>query len=333
MKKNLIIPPKLKSGDTIRVIAPARSQAMPWLNKKEVVSLARQRFADLGLKVTFGKHIYEIDDFNSSSIESRIFDLHEAFADRSINMVISAIGGFNSNQLLKYVDYDLIKNNPKIFCGYSDITALANAIYAKTGLMTYYGPHHFTFSYQRGIEYIQEYFKKCFFSEDSFVISPSTSWSDDGTNVKTEESEVADNDGYWIINTGQAQGKIIGGNQCTLNLLQGTEFMPDISDAVLFLEDDYEVDAATFDRDLQSLIDLPEFKTVRGLVIGRFQRESKVNKKLITQVIKSKKELAAIPVIANADFGHTTPIFTFPIGGEVVLSVSEHEVSLKITKH
>ena len=117
MKKNLTIPPKLKSGDTIRVIAPARSQAMTWLNKKEIVSLAQERFEKLGLKVTFGKHIYEIDDFNSSAIESRIFDLHEAFADRSINMVISAIGGFNSNQLLRYVDYDLIKNNPKFFVG------------------------------------------------------------------------------------------------------------------------------------------------------------------------------------------------------------------------
>ena len=103
--------------------------------------LANNRFAEMGLKLSFGEHIEETDDFMSSSIESRVEDLHKAFSDKNIKAIITVIGGFNCNQILRYLDWDLIKNNSKIFCGYSDITALNNAIFTKTGLVNYSGPH------------------------------------------------------------------------------------------------------------------------------------------------------------------------------------------------
>src|SRR3989338_11036057 len=123
-----------------------------------------------------------------------------------------------------------------------------------------------------------------------------------------------DNEGYWSINEGETEGIIVGANLCTFNLLQGTEFMPDLKNTVLFLEDDYESVSHTFDRDLQSLIHQPNFSGVKGLVIGRFQKKSKMTNELLTKIIKTKKELNSLPVIANVDFGHTTPIITFPIG-------------------
>src|SRR5680860_43589 len=129
MKK--IFPQKLKKGDKVRVIAPSRSMA---IISQETRDIAKNRFEELGLELSFGKHIEEIDDFVSSSIESRIEDLHDAFCDSRVKAIFTVIGGFNCNQLLQYIDWDLIKNNPKIFCGFSDITALNNAIYAKTGL-------------------------------------------------------------------------------------------------------------------------------------------------------------------------------------------------------
>ena len=127
----------------------------------------------MGLKLNFGKHLEEKDEFVSSSVKSRIEDLHDAFRDQNVKAIITVIGGFNSNQLLKYLDWNLIKNNPKIFCGYSDITALNNAIFANTGLISYSGPHYSTFGQELYFEYTLEYFKKCFFSEDQFEIIPS----------------------------------------------------------------------------------------------------------------------------------------------------------------
>ncbi len=108
----MIIPPKLQKGDSVRVISPARSISLPFI--QAVKDAATEKFAQIGLNLSFGSHVEEIDEFNSSSIESRIQDLHSAFSDKTIKLVITVIGGFNSNQLLRYIDYDLIRNNPKI---------------------------------------------------------------------------------------------------------------------------------------------------------------------------------------------------------------------------
>lgn len=328
----IMIPPKLKSGDGVRVISPARSLAMPWINE-ELKEKAIQRFNELSLNLSFAEHVNEINDFSSSSIQSRVSDLHEAFSDKSIQLVITVIGGFNSNQLLRYLDYELIKANPKILCGYSDITALANAVYAKTGLVTYSGPHFFSFGDKLGFDFTLEYFKKCLFEEKPFEIKPSPKWSDDKWANDQINRNFTKNDGFWIINEGEAEGKIIGGNQCTLNLLHGTEYMPDIQESILFIEDDYEAHVATIDRDLQSTIHQPGFEKVRAVVFGRFQPATKMTREFLTKIVKSKKELNPLPVIGNVDFGHTTPIITFPIGGTAKLLVHNNEVILEIIKH
>ncbi len=327
-----MIPPKLKIGDGVRVIAPARSLAMPWLTD-ELKKIAKKRFKKLGLNLSFAKHVNELDEFNSSSIKSRLFDLHEAFRDKSIKLIIVVIGGFNSNQLLRYLDYDLIKKNPKIFCGYSDITALSNAIYAQTGLITYSSPHFFSFGDKKSFDYTLEYFKKCLFSSEPFEVKPATRWSNDRWANDQKNRNFVKNEGFWLINEGEAEGKIIGGNQCTFNLLQGTEFMPNLEGKLLFLEDDNEAHVATIDRDLQSIIHQPDFNKVKGIVFGRFQPDTKMTKKLLTKIIKTKKELNALPVIANVDFGHTTPFITFPIGGTAKLLAQNKKIKLEILKH
>ena len=103
----MIIPKKLQSGDEIRVIAPARSLS---LLSEENLNLAKENFGKQGFKVSFSKNCREKDIFMSSSIKSRVEDLHEAFKDPNVKAIFTVIGGFNSNQILKYLDYDLIKN-------------------------------------------------------------------------------------------------------------------------------------------------------------------------------------------------------------------------------
>jgi muramoyltetrapeptide carboxypeptidase LdcA involved in peptidoglycan recycling len=137
----------------------------------------------------------------------------------------------------------------------------------------------------------------------------------------------------FIINEGTAEGNIVGGNLCTLNLLQGTPYMPSIENKILFLEDDEmagKIFLMEFDRNLQSLIHMPEFKTVKGIVLGRAQKPCEMTDEKWIKLIKGKPELANIPVIANANFGHTTPIMTFPVGGYAKLEAKDGKISLRI---
>ena len=328
-----MIPAKLKKGDEVRVIAPARSLR---ILSDDAINLAAERLSQMGLKVTFGKNVRAIDEFNSSSIEQRIEDLHEAFSDKNVKGILTVIGGFNSNQLLDYIDYDLIKRNPKIICGFSDITALANAIYAKTGIVTYSGTHFSTYGMLKGIEYSIEYFKKSLMSEGEIEVLPSEYWSDDCWWANQEKREFINNEGFTIINEGIAEGVSLGGNLCTFNLLQGTEYMPSMKDSILFIEDDDFVGSSfkyEFDRDLQSTIHQEAFKGVRGILIGRCKKKSEMTIDIMRRIIKTKRELNDIPVIYGVDFGHTTPIITFPIGGKVKLSAVGKDVGLQILEH
>jgi muramoyltetrapeptide carboxypeptidase LdcA involved in peptidoglycan recycling len=324
------IPPKLIKGDKICVIAPSRSLS---IISKELRDIAQRRFDELGLILIFGKHVEENDDFVSSSIKSRAEDLHAAFADKSIKAVITVIGGFNSNQLLRYLNWDLLKSNPKIFCGFSDITALNNAFLAQTGLVTYSGPHYSTFGQKLHFEYILEYFQKCLMEDKPFFLNSSKEWSDDEWHLNQEGRNLIKNPGYFPIHEGVTEGTVIGGNLCTLNLLQGTEYMPDLTGSILFIEDDYESVPHTFDRDLQSLIHQPKFNNVKGIVIGRFQQKSNMTNNLLKQIIETKKELKTIPVVANVDFGHSDPKATIPIGGTAKINVSMSKTQIEIIKH
>lgn len=327
---NKIYPKKLKEGDLVSVIASASSLQ---IISEETREIADKYFEELGLRLTFGKHVDECDEFNSSSIESRIEDLHDAFLNPDVSAVIPVIGGFNSNQLLDYIDYDLIAKNPKIFCGYSDITAMGNAIYAKTGLVNYSGLSYSHFGKILDGEYNIEYFKKCLFSDDPIDIKASAKWDDRRWWENQEDRTYFDNPGWKVINEGVAQGTIIGGNLCTLNLLQGTKYMPSLDNSILFIEDDHEAKRGNFDRDLQSLIHQDGFKNVKGIVIGRFQIASDIGPDIVEKIVRSKKELNRIPVIANVDFGHTDPKICFPIGGEIEIDIKESGSKILITKH
>jgi muramoyltetrapeptide carboxypeptidase LdcA involved in peptidoglycan recycling len=328
---NKIYPEKLKKGDEVRVIVSSRSMS---LLSEETKTIANQRLSELGFKVSFGKHVIETDEFLSSSIESRIEDLHDAFLDKNIKAIFTVLGGFNANQLLSHIDWDIIKDNPKVFCGYSDVTVLNCAIYHKTGLVNYYGPHYSTFGQKLYFDYTLDYFKRCIMQEQEFSIEPPNNWSDDVWYENQEARNLIKNKGYLVINDGEASGTIIGGNLCAFNLLQGTEYFPDLTNTILFIEDDELTNSVIFDRGLQSIIHQPGFNGVKGLVIGRFQNISDVTNEKLIKIIKTKRELDKIPVIASVDFGHTDPKITFPIGGEVKILAKNNNVSeIKIIKH
>ena len=314
-----IIPNRLKSGDKVMVIAPARGLKLIGQDCRDI---ARERLERLGLEVVFAPNTTDEnwDYMGSASIEKRVADIHTAFADKSVKAILTIIGGFNSNQLITHLDYDLIKNNPKIFCGFSDITALHGAIYAKTGLETYYGPHFSSLGMKHGCDYTYDHFIKMLVNGEKDDIKPSEIWSDDLWFLDQEKREFEANVGYWQIHKGSAKGTIIGGNLCTFNLLLGTSYRPAFEpNTILMIEDDEMSPLQEFERNLQALLYQPDFKNVKGLVIGRFQKASKVTREGLEFIINTKPELKDIPVLANVDFGHTAPLLTIPLGGTATL--------------
>lgn len=310
-----IIPQKLQKGDKVMVVASSRGLK---LISQETRDIAIERFREMGLTVEFAPNTNDenFDIVGSTSIEKRVEDLMYAFKDKSVKAIFTVIGGFNVNQIISHLDYEVIKENPKIISGFSDITALLGAINAKTGLEVYYGPHFSSLGMKKGCEYTLNYLKKILFSDDKINIEPAQEWSDDTWFLDQENRDFLSNEGYWIIHNGDAKGKIIGGNLCTFNLLLGTKYRPSFDeDTILFIEDDEMTYTQEFDRDLQALCYQEDFKNVKALIIGRFQKKSAITREKLEFIINNKPELKNIPVIANVDFGHTTPIMTIPLGG------------------
>ncbi|WP_020016436.1 S66 family peptidase [Promicromonospora sukumoe] len=326
-----IVPPKLRPGDTVRVIAPARSRAM--IMEHDNTRWINERFAAMGLTLTFGEHVDEDDQFRSGSVEHRVADLHAAFADPSVAGIITVIGGFNSNELLPYLDFDLIAAHPKVFCGYSDITALQNAILARTGLVTYSGPHWSSWGMRDHFEPTGDWFRAAVTDDAPIAVEPSQAWTDDMWFADQDDRTPVPNKGWWRLRPGRASGRIVGGNLCTLNLLQGTANMPSLDGALLFIEDDFESNTVAFARNLTSLLQQPDAGGVTGLVLGRFQAASGVTREALDEIVARQPALAGKPVLAGVDFGHTSPLLTVPIGGAADVVVGEREAALTITRH
>lgn len=315
-----IIPDRLKKGDKVMIIAPSRSLKLIGADCRKI---AEDRLKSLGLEVIFAPNTTDenCDMTISTDVKKRVDDIHTAFADKSVKAILTVIGGFNSNQLIKHLDYDLIKNNPKIFMGFSDITALHTAIYAKTGLVTYYGPHYSSLGMLKGCEYTLENMVKTLFEGHTQELKASDTWSDDKWFLDQENRKFIENEGWWHIQSGEAKGTIIGGNLCTFILHLGTIYRPKFEkDTILFIEDDEMSDLLTFERNLQALINQDDFVNVKGLVIGRFQNKSNVNREKLEFILKNKPQLNNMPIIANIDMGHTTPIATIPLGAQAQIS-------------
>ncbi|MEK7517626.1 MAG: S66 peptidase family protein [Patescibacteria group bacterium] len=333
INKKTIFPPKLETGDEIRVIAPSSSAGFL---SSEIKSVCISNLNKLGINVSFGNNIYVSDILDSTSVSQKLEDIYDAFSNPKIKGIIAIRGGYNSNTILDDIDWTIITKNPKIFCGFSDITVLCNAIYAKTGLVTYHTPNFSTFGQKKYISYSLDYFKKCLFNGNVYEINSSKYWSQDEWWSNQEHRKLEPNNGIKIINKGTSkiiEGLTLGGNLSSLNLLQGTKYMPDLRKSVLFLEDDDLVDAKIFERYIESLIQQKSFDGIKALLLGRFQRGSMITIKQLETIFKTKKQLQNVCIMANLDFGHTDPQISFPIGGKARIEIVNNIPKITITSH
>ncbi|MDW8682208.1 LD-carboxypeptidase [Streptococcus suis] len=311
---------RLKKGDHIRVVSP--SSSIERIGGFEANLAAKEKLEELGFKLTFSEHYFENDLFYSAPIASRVADLEAAFADESVDAILTTIGGFNSNELLPYLDFDLIARHPKMFCGYSDTTALLNAIYAKTGMPTYMGPAYSSFKMVQAQQYQTEAWLKAV-TQDSYELIPSPEWSSDAWYLPDAPRTFYPTE-WKIYNPGKASGIAIGGNISTLNLLTGTEFAPRPDNYILFLEEAEDDDYLIIARHLTAL--LQAYPNPQAVLIGRFPKETKMTEEILLAILDKHPILKKVPVLYDLDFAHTQPLFTITIGGQVELDAEAFSI-------
>ena len=314
---------KLKKGDHIRVVSP--SSSIQSIGGFDANVRAKEKLEELGFDLSFSSNYFEHDLFDSASIASRVEDLHEAFADPSVDAVLATIGGFNCNELLPYLDYDLIAQNPKIICGYSDTTALLNAIYTKTGIQTYMGPSYSSFKMEAGQDYQTEAWLKAV-TQDDYDLVPSKEWSSDPWYDPTQPRHFMPTE-WKVYNAGKASSTIIGGNLSTFSLLRGTPYAPQAENYILFVEEAEGYPPEHFLRELAAL--LQAYPSPQAVIIGRFPKECEMTEEILLAILDKHPLLKNIPVLYDVDFAHTQPLFTITIGAQAALDTDEMVIHVK----
>ncbi|MGQ7319826.1 S66 family peptidase [Streptococcus suis] len=312
---------RLKKGDHIRVVSP--SSSIESIGGFEANVAAKKKLEALGFRLSFSEHYFENDIFDSAPIASRVADLEAAFANETVDAVLTTIGGFNCNELLPYLDFDLIAQNPKIFCGYSDTTALLNAIYAKTDMQTYMGPAYSSFKMEQGQQYQTTSWLNAV-TQDTYHLTPSLEWSSDAWYLPNAPRTFYPTE-WKVYNPGQASGIAIGGNISTLNLLTGTEFAPRPDKYVLFLEEAEDDDYLIIARHLTAL--LQTYPNPQAVVFGRFPKETKLTEEILLTILDKHPILKKVPVLYDLDFAHTQPLFTITIGGQVEIDTKTFSIT------
>ncbi|MEW6194615.1 MAG: LD-carboxypeptidase [Bacteroidota bacterium] len=299
----LIKPKKLKPGDAIGIISPASSP-----DDLTKINSGVHYLEKLGYRVEVGKNVGLQEGYLAGSDLDRLNDLHDMFKNKHIKAIFSIRGGYGSGRLLDKIDYRMIRNNPKIFVGYSDINALQMAFYTKCGLITFAGP-------MVAVDFHDEVSP---FTEEVF-------WRTITSNKKIGRIKNPRNEKIYVLTKGRAQGRLIGGNLSIFASLIGTEYFPKIKDAVLLLEDINEA-PYRIDRMFNQLKLAKIFKQIKAVVLGHFVNciEPDTTKKSFTlnEVVIEYFQRMKIPVMYNLRHGHVKENITMPFGIKCVVNAS-----------
>jgi muramoyltetrapeptide carboxypeptidase LdcA involved in peptidoglycan recycling len=273
----------------------------------------------------------------SAPPQARVDDLHQAFSDDDVAVVLAGIGGNHSNQLLPLLDYDLIRAHPKVFQGFSDITVLHWALAKHSGLSTFYGP---AFVPELGefphvFAYTDRYLRSAWFGAEPITYEPSETWTDEllDWNTKadlTRPRELRNSDGWTTIREGSVSGPLLGG--CLESIcwhVKGSPAWLDPTGAILFLELSEEAPTpAHVDGYLTDLEQLGVFEAAAALVFARPYGYTDEDAQALWDVVARRTEAASLPVLANVEVGHTDPMITLPLGAHAELDATHKSLRL-----
>lgn len=325
-----MLPPELKPGDTIGFFSPSSPATAFAPNRTE---RAIQFLESKGFNVVAGSLTGQSDHYRSGSIQERAAELNTLIENENIRCIMSTIGGANSNSLLPFINYDAIRQNPKIFVGYSDVTAILLGIYAKTGLVTFYGPA-LTASLGELPPLVDETFNDFLAAtnsaEGSRLLPTPAHWTDQRLDWEhqTHAKDTYVNDVQYI-GSGTVQGRLIGGNLNTMTGIWGSPYMPIIERGDILLIEDSLKDIATVERLLVFLKINNIFDKVSAVILGKHElfEHSGTNRKPI-DVLQEVLNGQDLPIVNDFDCAHTHPMLTLPIGATVNIDFSKNQVSV-----
>jgi len=303
----------LQKGDTIGIIAPSNPISQ---DRKYLLDNAINKFESLGFKVILSKNCFKIDKYGVSAGEpqERADDLNEMFSNPKIKAIYCAHGGDTANQIILLIDYNIIKKNPKIFLGMSDIDVLHLAINTKTNLITFHGSDPKS---GRGLDLDIDY-----------------TWQNFQNRLINKSKELPASSERICVRKGIAEGKIIGCNLSSILKLAGTPFFPNFENSILFLEG-YSENTKKAIFKLQQLKEIGVFNKIKGIVIGYvigFQdknwiKENNIKTKYENIVLDITKGYN-FPILKTNDFGHRSPNCYLPIGAKVKLDATHKSIEI-----
>ena len=299
-----MIPSRLKKGDVIGVIAPSnfiKEDDLEYIN----ASIALMEAS--GFRIKFGKYVFENTLKYGTSPKKRAEDIDNMFADEEVKAIMCVKGGEDSNTTFDYIDFDIIRKNPKIICGFSDNTSILNVIHDKTGLVTFHGPTFKSLtSWDTGYAY--EQFIKML--------------------VNGNEELGEHDDEYITINAGQNEGELIGGNLSLFTKLVCGKYAVDVTNKILFLEElGFESSPEMVNSNIYYLKQNGIFDKIAGLWIGNYEHPSNIS---IEEIIKNAlDESIKFPIIKSNNFGHIDKKILIPIGAKARIN-TEEKIKIKL---
>ncbi len=293
-----MIPAKLNKGDYIGVIAPSNCIEEGDL---EYINASISLMEASGFKIKFGKYVFENTFKYGTDPKKRAEDINLMFSDKEVKAIMCVKGGEDSNSTLDYIDYDLIRKNPKIICGFSDNTSILDAINEKTGLVTFHGPTFKSLtSWETGYAYKK--FIQMFYNADNTLGEP--------------------DDEYFAIKKGQAEGELVGGNLSLFTKLVCGKYTVSVENKILFLEElGFESAPEAASSNIYYLKQNGVFDKIAGLWIGNYEHISKISlEEIITNALGNNYKF---PIIKSDNFGHIDKKIIVPIGTKAKIDTSK----------
>ena len=296
---------KIKKGDTVGIIAPSSKideDDLETINKSVLL------MESTGLKVKFAKNAFKKTLGYSATPREKAEDINEMFGDKEVKFIFSVSGGFNSNTVFDYLDYELIKNNPKPLCGFSDTTSIENIIYNKTGVITFNGPTFKSLT-SWATPYAYKEFVKRFMYGDMQLGQ--------------------DDDEYYTVKEGQAEGILVGGNLSLVSEMSAGKYSIDFTDKLLFIEEFcLETPPEFVSNYLYNLKQNGVFDKIKGIWVGNYEGSVPLEK-ILLDVLEDKYNF---PIIKSNNFGHTEKKTVIPVGGKARIDTSK-KIKIEITEN
>lgn len=300
----MMLPERLKRGDIIGVVAPSN----PVIDENiEEVKKAKEIVENDEFRVLFSKNLFSNTNQYTATAKEKAEDINDMFRNKDVKMIWCAKGGNNSNSVFEYLDFELIKQNPKIICGYSDITSLTNIIHEKTGLVTFSATNFKTIATDETDYSYKEVINR-------FV------------NCSLEFGK--EKSGYKTIREGIVEGELVGGNLSLTTQLVSGKYKINFKDKILFIEElGFESSPVLVSNNLYYMKQNGVFDKIKGLWIGNYEHESNIElEKIVLDVIGDDYNF---PIIKSNNFGHVETKTVIPIGTKARIDTTK-EVKIEL---